>query len=74
MKSYFGGCGTGDTKLHMIHHFDGHRIREIEVMTLSGNVYWTERTIPGILETGIKWTTAKRRLASLEKQASRRIG
>lgn len=74
MKSYFGGCGTGGTKLHMIHYFDGQRIREIEVMTLSGNVYWTERTIPGILEIGIKWTTAKRRLASLEKQASSRIG
>lgn len=74
MKSYFGGCGTGDTMLHMIHYFDGQRIREIEVMTLAGNVYWTEKVIPGILEPGINYRTAKRRIAALEKRCTRRIG
>jgi len=74
MKSYFGGCGTGDTMLHMIEYFDGQRIRQIEVHTLSGIICWTEKTIPGILENGINFRTAKRRLASLEKKATQRIG
>ena len=74
MKSYFGGCGTGDTMLHMIQYFDGQKIREIEISTLNGIIYWTEKTVPGIIEKGINYRTAKRRLAALEKKSTQRIG
>ena len=74
MKSYYGGCGTGDTKLHMVHYFDGQRLREIELTTLDGNICWTEKTVPGILEPGINYRTAKRRLAAYEERCTRRIG
>lgn len=71
MKSIYEGCGTGDTSLHMIQYFDGQRAREIEVMTLSGKVSWTERVIPGIIETGIDYRTAKRRIAAMERRYSK---
>jgi len=74
MKSIYGGCGTGDTQLHLIQYFDGQRIREYEVTTLYGKICWTEKTIPGILEIGTKYTNAKRRLARLEKRNTMRIG
>lgn len=74
MKSIYGGCGTGDTRLHMVQYFDGQRIREIELMTLEGRIYWVEKTIPGILEVGQNYRTAKRRLAALERRCSSRIG
>lgn len=68
MKSYFGGCGTGDTMLHMLEYFDGQHTRQVEVFTLYGVVCWTEKTIPGILETGINYKTVKRRIAAMEKR------
>ena len=74
MTSHYNGCGTGDTSLHMIHYFDGQRVREVEVITLYGKVNWTEKTIQGILEVGMDYRTAKRRLATLEKRATQRIG
>lgn len=74
MKSIYIGCGTGDTQLHMIQYFDGQRMREIECMTLYGKICWAEKTITGILENGIKYTNAKRRLATLEKRNTMRIG
>jgi hypothetical protein len=74
MKSYFDGNHIGGTKLHLIQYFDGQRIREISLLTLNGNISWLERTIPGILETGIKYRTAKQRLAAYEKRCCQRIG
>ena len=74
MKSYHGGCGIGDTQLHMIHYFDGFRIREIELSTLNGTICWTEKTVPGIIEVGINYRNAKRRLATYEKHCTQRIG
>ena len=74
MKSIYGGCGTGEnTSLHMLQYFDGRKIREIELMTHSGRISWTEREISGILEVGMDYRTAKRRIAALEKRNTERI-
>jgi len=72
MKSYFNGCGTGDTKLHMIEYFDGNRIRQIELFTLCDKVYWSERYIPDILEKRMDYKTVKRRIAAYEKRIMKR--
>ena len=74
MKSYYEGRGIGDTCLHMIQYFDGWKIREISVVTLNSKITWVERSIHEILEPGINYRTAKRRLAALEKKATQRIG
>lgn len=75
MKSIYEGRHINKkTSLHTIQFFDGQRTREIELMTHGGKICWTERVISGILEIGINYKTAKRRIAALEKQSSRRIG
>ena len=74
MKSYFNGNGIGGTKMHMIHYFDGFRIREVYVTTKDGVICWTENTIPNLLEVGMNYRTAKRRLTSYEEKCTRRIG
>lgn len=74
MKSYYLGNGTGGTKMHMLHYFDGFRIREVFAHTHNGVVCWTDHNITGILAVGMNYRTAKRRLASLEEKATRRIG
>lgn len=74
MKSYLEGPHIGGTKLHLIQYFDGFRIREISLLTLDGNIHWLEKTVPGILETGTNYRTAKRRLAAYEERCTRRIG
>lgn len=75
MKSIYNGHHINEkTSLHMIQFFDGQRTREVELMTHDGRICWTERVIPGILEIGINYKTAKKRIAALEKQSTRRIG
>lgn len=74
MRSFYGGEMANGGRLHMIHYFDGQRIREIEVHTYDGIIQWTEKRVPGILEPRIKWTTAKQRLTTYEKRCSSRIG
>lgn len=60
--------------MHTIQFFDGQHNREIELITYDGKICWTERVIPGILDIGINYRTAKRRIAALEKQSTMRIG
>lgn len=75
MKSIYEGRHINDkTCLHTIRFFDGQRTREVELMTCDGKICWTEKVISGILEIGINYRTAKRRIAALEKQSTRRIG
>ena len=74
MKSYFEGNGIFGMKHHLIQYFDGHRIREVSVTTLDGKIHWSESTVCGILEPGLDYRTAKRRLASYEEKGTRRIG
>ena len=75
MKSIYEGRHINEkTSLHAVQFFDGQRAREIELMTCDGKICWTEKVIPGILEIGINYRTAKRRIAALEKQSTRRIG
>lgn len=72
MNSIFNGHCNNGASLHMVHYFDGQRLSEVELTTLAGIISWTERTVPGILEPGIDYRTAKRRLAALEEKATRR--
>ena len=75
MKSIYEGRHINKkTSLHTIQFFDGQHTREVELMTNGGKICWTERVIPGILEIGIDYKTAKRRVAALEKQSTMRIG
>ena len=75
MKSIYEGRHINKkTSLHMIQFFDGQDVREVELMTYDGKISWTERVIPGILEIGIDYRTAKRRIAALEKKSTMRIG
>ena len=72
MKSHFNGCGIGDTKLHMIHYFDGQRVREIELMTKDGIIIWTENTAYGMLEVGKNYRNALRVLKRYETRCTMR--
>ena len=74
MRSYFEGNMEFGLKHHLIQYFDGFHMREATVTTLGGKIYYTERTIPNILEVGMDYRTAKRRLASYEEKCTRRIG
>lgn len=75
MKSIYEGRHLNvKTSLHMIQFFDGQDVREVELMTCNGKICWTEKVIPGILEIGIDYRTAKRRVAALEKKSTMRIG
>ena len=75
MKSiYEGRYFNKKTSLHTIQFFDGYHVMEIEVMTCDGTICWTEKVIPGILEIGINYRTAKRRIAAMEKKSTMRIG
>ena len=74
MKSYFMGTGFAGSKDHMIQYFDGQRLRQSYVRTYQDEIISTERTIPGILEPGMSYRTAYRRLASYEERCTRRIG
>lgn len=71
MRSIYNGRGTNGTSLHTVRYFDGKRIREVEVFTLSGIICWTEKTIPGALENGMKYNTTLRRIAAIEKEAEK---
>lgn len=75
MKSIFMGNGIGGTKHHLVHYFDGQRVREVSVITYQGEIYWTDtlRTL-GILEPGTNYKAAKRKLAAYEEHCTRRIG
>ena len=74
MKSYYEGKTNVGAKLHMVQYFDGQRIRESSVVVVDGVISYTERIVQGILETGIPYKTAKRRLAAYEERCTRRIG
>ena len=74
MKSYFEGNAYGGSKLHTVQYFDGQRIRESSVYTYQGEIVSTERTVSGILEPGMNYRTACRRLSSYEERCTRRIG
>lgn len=70
---YTGKCVEGAT-WHLVQYFDGRRIREISVKTYEGVICWTEYELPGIIENGVNFRTAKKRLAAYENRCSRRIG
>jgi len=75
MKSYFEGYAYGRKgTYHLIQYFDGQRIRESSVAVADGKIFYLERTIPGIIEVGMNYRTAKRRVASYEEKAKRRVG
>ena len=74
MKSYFMGTGFAGSKDHMIQYFDGHRIREITVLTHNGEIMKTESTVFGILEPGTNYRNALRKLARYENRCCQRIG
>lgn len=75
MKSYFNGYGIDkNEKFHMIHVFDGQRVREIHCVVFGKTINWLDREIPGVIEKFMDYPTAKRRLAAYEERATRRIG
>ena len=72
MKSNFGGYCTGGTQLHMVHYFDGQRVREIEIMTKDGVIIWTENPAYGMLEVGKNYRNALRVLKRYENHCTMR--
>ena len=74
MKSTFIGNAPCGTKHHMVHYFDGQRLREVCVSTLNGTIYFTERTVAGVFEEGDNYRNALRRLARYERRCSSRVG
>lgn len=72
MSSYFEGRGIGGTTWHTVHFYDGQRVREVSVNVYAGNVIGLENSIPGLIETGMNYKTAKRRIAAYEKASMRR--
>ena len=74
MKSIYEGRYNKKFSMHTLQFFDGQHVREVELTTYDGKICWTEKVIPGILEIGINYRTAKRRIAALEKQSTSRIG
>lgn len=74
MKSIYEGRYCKKASLHTIQFFDGQHVREVELTTYDGKICWTEKVIPGILEIGINYRTAKQRIAALEKKSTMRIG
>ena len=74
MRSFFEGNDMYGRTHHTVQYFDGQRVRESSVYCWKGEIAWAERTIPGILQVGIRFQTAKRRLAAYEERCTRRIG
>ena len=73
MKSFFEGYACGRRRTyHLIQFYDGQRIRESSVAVVDGKICYLERTIPGIIEVGMNYRTAKRRVASYEEKVTRR--
>ena len=74
MKSYYNGKDNCNCSWHMMHYYDGRRIRENYVKVHNNIIQYVEFVLPGILETGINYKTAKKRLAAYEKRCTMRIG
>ena len=75
MKTYFNGYGINhDEKWHTIQYFNGRGIQEIYVLEYLGTIQWLDNPVHGVIEKLMDYKTAKRRVASYEKQATRRIG
>ena len=74
MKSIYEGRYNKKFSMHTVQFFDGQHAKEVELTIYDGKIYWTEKVIPGILEVGIDYRTAKRRISALEKKSTMRIG
>ncbi len=74
MKSYYNGKDNCNCSWHMLHYFDGYRLRENYIKVYNNIIQYVEFVFPGMLETGMKYTTAKKRLAAYEKHCTMRIG
>ena len=74
MKTYFNGYGINrDEKWHTIQYFNGQGIQEIYVLECLGTIQWLDNPVRGVIENFMDYKTAKRRVASYEKQAMKRI-
>ena len=72
MTSKFMGCGIGDTKWHMIHYFDGQRVREIQLMTKDDVIIWTDNPAYGMLAVGNKYRNSLKTLKRYENHCTMR--